>query len=159
MSWNKIDDWMPLIRDSVSLKARVVARDPNDTGTRKTLNFGHTLGHAFESLAMKNYPPGILHGDAIASGMIGELFISWHKGHICWTEMVEVTRFLKTTFPRLPFTGKEMTSLFNIILKDKKNHSMEVRISTLKKIGEPIWDIDCDREVLEKGIDYVLKDR
>ena len=69
---------MDLIRKSVAVKAAVVESDPREKGLRKALNFGHTIGHAIESMAIRKGLQ-IYHGDAVAYGMIAELFLSVRK--------------------------------------------------------------------------------
>jgi 3-dehydroquinate synthase len=157
--WDVTNEWSALISDTVKMKAMIVARDPNEAGIRNILNFGHTLGHSFEAFSLEAYPPGLLHGDAITYGMIGELFISWRMGHICWSEMVEITSFLRRNFPEPPFNADDKLKLLEIMTHDKKSRFQSIKISTLKKIGEPLWGIDCNEENLIKAIDYVLKDK
>ena len=63
-----------MVADSVKVKERIVEEDPHEHGIRKALNLGHTFGHAFESWALKRNP--ILHGYAVAFGLICELYLS-----------------------------------------------------------------------------------
>ena len=75
-----VDDWTPIIRESVATKQRIVAADPLESGLRKVLNFGHTVGHALESYLLVQPGREILHGEAIAAGMVCESWLSMKKG-------------------------------------------------------------------------------
>lgn len=68
-------DFLQLIKESVEVKDRIVEADPRETGVRKALNFGHTVGHAIESVAI-DHQVDLYHGDAVAYGMIVELYLS-----------------------------------------------------------------------------------
>ncbi len=67
-----LERWGAVLRAAARVKARVVARDPHEGGLRQILNFGHTLGHALEAVAAG----GLLHGEAVALGMIAAARLS-----------------------------------------------------------------------------------
>ena len=64
-----------MVRESIAFKQSVVAQDPHEKGLRKSLNLGHTIGHALESVLLHKETP-VLHGYAVAWGLLGELYLS-----------------------------------------------------------------------------------
>jgi len=158
VKWEDVEDWMPLLDMSIRLKTKVVSKDPGEEGYRRVLNFGHTLGHAFESVSKKIYPPGLLHGDAVALGMIAELFISWRKGKLDRADMNRISSHLRKVFPAPPFSIQDKDSILDFILKDKKNRANLLVVVLLKEIGAMEWDSYCDIEVVKQSIDHVIKD-
>jgi 3-dehydroquinate synthase len=83
-----------LISHSVEIKKAVVAEDPKEAGLRKILNFGHTLGHAVETYLLNLGKRRILHGEAIAVGMIMEAFIAHSRELISWQELESIELYL-----------------------------------------------------------------
>ncbi len=131
------------IRRSAEIKETIVAQDPNETGIRKVLNFGHTAGHAFEALSHVNNAP-LLHGEAIAIGMHLALGLSVEHSGLAEKRAIEVMSYLTKQFA-IDFTElrKQFPTgdLWSFMLADKKNHQGEVRFVLLKSFGTPL--IDC----------------
>ena len=69
------EDFLELIRRSVTIKDEIVSQDPREQGLRKVLNFGHTIGHSIESLSIMR-GMALLHGEAVALGLVAELYLS-----------------------------------------------------------------------------------
>lgn len=141
--WDKVKetdlkntDWNPIVEHSIEIKKKVVMQDPFESGLRKILNFGHTIGHAIESYFLELPGQRLLHGEAIAIGMICEAYLSKKLTGLSAESLDEITRYLiKVYQPK-----KIDTNLFDEILKltfqDKKNEGGAVQFSLLKKIGE-----------------------
>jgi len=153
------DGLMRLIQQALDVKMKYVRLDPEDHGARRALNFGHTLGHAIESLAMKRSAGGILHGEAVALGMIGEGFLSWRITGFCWTKLQEYTAFLKKYFPEPPLKAADADELISIMKMDKKNKGGKILFSLLKDTGDPAWDMEVEEEMVRKAIGFILKDQ
>ncbi|MFT4779786.1 MAG: 3-dehydroquinate synthase [Flavobacteriales bacterium] len=125
-----------LIEESMKIKSDIVQQDPKEKGIRKALNFGHTAGHAFESLSHVNKAP-VLHGDAIAWGMRVALKLSASKCGFPQEELQRIDGFLKTTYANHQ-CRYEANDLWEIMLADKKNENGEVKFVLLKAIGTPV---------------------
>ena len=88
----------PLVKESVGIKAVVVENDPEERGIRRALNFGHTVGHALESVAITAGEEWY-HGDAVAYGMLAELFISAQKWGFNRLLLDDIVRKVLDVFP------------------------------------------------------------
>lgn len=89
-----------MLDKSVRIKERIVAEDPHEKGIRKALNLGHTFGHAFESWAMKRQP--ILHGYAVAFGLIAELYLATTQTDFPTERMRQTVNFIRAYYGSLP---------------------------------------------------------
>lgn len=146
-------DWESLIRHSVGIKKAVVEADPKENGLRKILNFGHTIGHAFESyfLDTKNH---LLHGEAIALGMIAEGFLSFEKVGFSFEEFEELSRFLLQVYGKVDFSLHELDPILDLCTQDKKNEGSVILFSLLESIGNCTYNIPVTREEIKHAIQY-----
>ena len=135
---NKIDykSLQNLIGKSVGIKENVVKQDPYEKGIRKSLNLGHTIGHAFESFALKNEKP-ILHGYAVAWGLVCELYLSHIKCGFPIEKLKSTVTFIKEHYGKLYFSCKDYDKLYEFMTHDKKNESSgSINFTLLSDIGE-----------------------
>ena len=96
------EDLNQLIHQSIQIKNEIVCEDLTENGIRKSLNFGHTLGHAIESYFLENdSKTSLLHGEAIAVGMILESFISREKELLTKEEYKEIKYIINDIFERV----------------------------------------------------------
>lgn len=146
-------DWESLIRHSVEIKKAVVEADPKENGLRKILNFGHTIGHAFESffLDTQNH---LLHGEAIALGMIAEGFLSFEKVGFSFEEFKEMSRFLLQVYGKVDFSLHELDPILDLCTQDKKNEGSVILFSLLESIGNCTYNIPVTREEIKHAIQY-----
>ena len=107
-----------LVAKSVQIKEHIVTEDPTEKGIRKALNLGHTVGHAFESLALQRKP--VLHGYAVAWGMVCELYLSVAKTEFPVEKMRQMTRFIFEHYGRMPITCDDYPTLIELMTHDKK---------------------------------------
>ena len=130
-------DWIPAIRDSVLLKNSIVQGDFRDRHRRRMLNFGHTIGHAIESYSLRHDADPLRHGEAVALGMIGELYLS---AKMCGFpgETLErvVSGILRLVPAAIPVPDSQ--SILDIMKSDKKNAGDSIRPVLLKDIGQPV---------------------
>ena len=125
-----------LVAESVEVKEKVVEKDPFENGIRKALNFGHTIGHAFESLALERKKP-VLHGYAVAWGMVCELYFSHIKAGFPKDKLRQTIRFIKENYGSMEITCKDYERLYELMKHDKKNTSGEnVNFTLLGEIGD-----------------------
>lgn len=146
-------DWESLIRHSVGIKKAVVDADPKENGLRKILNFGHTIGHAFESyfLDTSNH---LLHGEAIALGMIAEGFLSFEKVGLSYEDFQELSQFLLKVYGKVNFSLHELDPILDLCLQDKKNEGQTLLFSLLESIGNCTFNIPVTREEIKNAIHY-----
>jgi 3-dehydroquinate synthase len=130
------NDLDALIHQSVEIKNKIVSQDLTENGIRKSLNFGHTLGHAIESYFLENEEKkSLLHGEAIAVGMILESYISKEKGLIQEEEYHEIKYVLSDIYEAVPFEQNDIKNCIDLLIYDKKNEFGNVQFALLDKIG------------------------
>jgi len=132
---NRINEISNLINKSVKIKAHFVENDVNDKGIRQTLNFGHTFGHAFESFFYKDKTKSIKHGEAVAFGMICELYLSMKKLSFPEDNLKSILKFINDVYGSLIIPEEDFETIYNYMLHDKKNISGEIKCVLLKEIG------------------------
>lgn len=131
------DDLDELIYRSIEIKNAIVSQDPTENGIRKALNFGHTLGHAIESYFLENpLKTSLLHGEAIAVGMILESYLSLQKEFITKEEYTEIKTLIQSIFSPIIFDENDMEPILNLLIHDKKNEFGKVQFALLNGIGQ-----------------------
>jgi len=126
-----IDD---IILRSVAIKKQITDDDFRESGIRKSLNFGHTLGHAYESSSMKFQENKLLHGNAVALGMIGELFLSSKLAGFPLDKLTSVLNFLIQHYGKFIYSINE-NELNEFLFSDKKNENGRIGFYLLSDIG------------------------
>jgi 3-dehydroquinate synthase len=149
-------DLSKLIAHSVAIKEAVVLEDPKEADLRKILNFGHTLGHAIETYLLDKGKRKILHGEAIAIGMIVEAFISHQRDLISLQELEEIESYLFENYGRVKLHAEEISKIISLTAQDKKNKGKEIRFSLLTGIGDCGYDIPVSALEMKKAIQYYL---
>ncbi len=140
-------DFDGLIHDSVRIKNEIVMQDPTENGIRKALNFGHTLGHAIESHFLSQGKP-LLHGEAIAAGMILESFISMQKRLISADEYNGIKSAIKRVFEDIVFGPHDIESILELLIHDKKNEYGSILFALLDGIGKIAIDQNAGNDVI-----------
>ncbi|MCB0656763.1 MAG: 3-dehydroquinate synthase [Saprospiraceae bacterium] len=138
---------------AINVKRSVVEEDPYEAGWRKILNLGHTLGHGVESYFLDSASP-LLHGEAVAIGLIGELYISHRCFGFPQDELDAVVRFIKRWYPDVIIPLEARGPILGIMAQDKKNERDQLHFSLLKKPGEPLIDCIIEPELVEEAITY-----
>ena len=129
------DDLLERLRRSVQVKADIVARDPDEQGERQALNLGHTVGHAFESLAMKRGKP-VPHGYAVAWGLVTEAVLSHMKLQFPSEDVHRLGAFVRDNYRDFPFTCDDYDELLELMRHDKKSRNSEITCTLLRVIGD-----------------------
>ncbi len=135
---NEIDfsEFDDLIYKSILIKNQIVTEDPKENGIRKSLNFGHTIGHALESyFNINSEKKPLLHGEAIAIGMVLEAFISKEKKLISIKEFEEIEQTIFSVFPTITLNEEDILQVINLLKYDKKNEYGNIHFSLLNNIG------------------------
>lgn len=148
------DDLGALIHRSVEIKNEVVIQDPNEKGLRKILNFGHTLGHAIESYFLESETrQSLLHGEAIAIGMVLESYISKEMDLLSETEYREIKEVITALYPAVVFTAEDIEVITSLLIHDKKNESGEVKFTLLEKIGNAVINKNVENHLIFKAFE------
>jgi 3-dehydroquinate synthase len=150
-------DWQRLVRHSVEFKARVTGEDPKEKGIRKILNAGHTVGHALESHFIANAIP-ILHGEAIAVGLIAESFIAWRKGLLKKEELDSIAQFIHSVFEKVDFSNEVIHQVCQLAIQDKKNRENKILCVLLNGIGRARWDIEITTDEIRESLLFYQSD-
>ncbi|WP_411767473.1 3-dehydroquinate synthase [Winogradskyella sp. A3E31] len=138
-----IEDLDQLIYDSVVIKNNVVTEDPTEQGLRKILNFGHTLGHAIESYFLDaKDKAALLHGEAIAIGMILETHLSTKYCGFSKDDLNTISATFLKTFKKVTIENKDFDPIVDLMKYDKKNSHGKVKFVLLNNIGNP--EVDCE---------------
>ena len=145
-------EWVNIITQSIKVKKRIVELDEMEkNGMRKLLNFGHTIGHAIESLSLKTESP-LLHGEAVSIGMVAETKMSRLAGLISVQEEENiVSLILKYNLPTF-ITGISPSDILSMMCVDKKNKKGKILWVLPTKIGNAKSDIFLSKEIIKKGI-------
>ena len=140
------------IADNVAVKQRIVLEDPTEKGIRKALNLGHTAGHAFESYAMRRQP--VLHGYAVAWGLIVELYLSVVKCGFPTDRMRQTVLFIRQHYGQLGITCKDYPELLELMHHDKKNQGTDINFTLLGGIGDIRINQTATEEEIKEALDF-----
>lgn len=142
-----------LVGKSVQVKENIVAEDPYERSIRKALNLGHTVGHAFESLALEQNRP-VLHGYAVAWGIVCELYFSHLKLGFPKDKLRQTVTFIKENYGTFVFDCQVYERLFELMTHDKKNTAGIVNFTLLKEVGEVVIDQTATKDEVFDMLDF-----
>lgn len=146
-------NWAELVPRSLAVKRRIVAADPFERGLRKALNFGHTIGHAIESAALLTDRP-LLHGEAIAIGMVCESWLSAKKVGLPPEELEQITSCIRQIFGYYPLNNLAKADLLALMRNDKKNEGAGINFSLLPRIGQVVVNQTATPAEIEASLEY-----
>lgn len=162
--WNKFkklsdlnsDDLEGLIHESIQIKNKIVSQDLTENGIRKALNFGHTLGHAIESYFLENSnKTKLLHGEAIAIGMILESYLSYEKKLLSKEEYYEIKYIIKDIYNTVSFDENDIEKIIELLIYDKKNEFGKIQYALLQGIGKIKLNEEADNIMIHNAFkDY-----
>jgi len=144
-------DWMPIIKTSVHIKDKIVSKDFKETGERKLLNFGHTIGHAIESYFGENAIP---HGHCVAAGIICETWLSNKKGSLVKSDMEWIIHIFGTLFNRIKVSLEHIEEMSQLAIRDKKNSTSSINCVFLEQIGEATYDRSITLDEIKESLTY-----
>ncbi|WP_203258704.1 3-dehydroquinate synthase [Hyunsoonleella ulvae] len=163
--WNKFNNFAELtladldelIYESVLIKKDVVDKDPRENGLRKTLNFGHTLGHAIESYFLSNpSKKDLLHGEAIAIGMILAIYISKELVSFPENKAKSIKQLIHKYYDKVEFEDNDYASIIELLKYDKKNSYGNINFVLLEDIGKTKIDCLVDEAIILEAFEYYL---
>lgn len=144
-----------LIYESVVIKNDVVKQDPNEHGERKQLNFGHTLGHAIESyfLSSENKTT-LLHGEAIAAGMVLEAYLSNKTCGLTNEELSQIKKAFINLYGLIKFNNEDKNSIIELLIYDKKNSHGVIKFALIECIGKSKIDVIVNEDMIYEAFSY-----
>ncbi|CAL66465.1 3-dehydroquinate synthase [Christiangramia forsetii] len=146
-----------IIEESVSIKGAIVDKDPFEQNLRKTLNYGHTLGHAIESYCLTHpEKKKLLHGEAIAAGMILETYLSVQLKDFPNEKLQQITEVIKSMYGIEEFSNDDIKQIKELMKFDKKNERGNINFVLLEDIGKPVYDVLVPDELIQKAFDFYL---
>jgi len=152
---NNDPSWNQMIKRSVSVKAEVVRQDPTEKGKRKILNFGHTLGHAIEAWSLEHEKDHLLHGEAIALGMIAEAYLSHKHTGLPEEEFASIRAEITKHFATKSLPSSAFQQMLNSMKNDKKNEGGNVQYSLLESIGKSIYNVSISESDSLRALEYL----
>ena len=172
-----------MVAESIAVKEHIVTKDPHEHGIRKALNFGHTIGHALEEFALQQATPSggavvstaskneltpggavvstapknrpLLHGYAVAFGLIGELYMSARKAGFPTERLHQTARFIRENYAQTEFTCNDYPTLLNLMRHDKKNTSGIINFTLLHNIGDIRINQTATDEEIREALDFI----
>lgn len=161
--WNKVKncntsnkpEFDDLIWESIEIKEQIVTQDPFEKNLRKTLNYGHTLGHAIESYCMENpEKQSLLHGESVAIGLILATYISCEMFGFRKSTLDEITTVILNFFPKQTFTQTDIANIINLLVFDKKNKNGKVLFVLLEDIGIHKTNCEVENSLIYSAFEY-----
>jgi len=159
--WNKLSSLKTLdintidqmIYNSVFLKNSIVLKDLKEKDIRKILNFGHTLGHAVESSYLGSKEE-LLHGEAIAIGMILESFLSYKILGLRYDNLINITKTIIHFFKKIKIHDSQIIKIISLLKHDKKTIEGKVNFVLLKGISNAKIDILVDENLINEAFEF-----
>jgi 3-dehydroquinate synthase len=161
--FKQLADYNSVINDSIEkyiyrsiiIKNEVVKKDPNEIDERKVLNFGHTLGHAIESYFLKQKRrKTLLHGEAVAAGMILEACLSMKLKGLSVKETDYIAKSINSIFPKIKFSRPDISTILDLVKHDKKNVRGKNKFTLLSKVGEASINNEVSKNLLKFAFEY-----
>lgn len=152
-SLEKQPNWLAIVERSLQVKKHIVEQDPFEQNVRKSLNFGHTIGHAIESLSWETDQP-LLHGEAVVIGMITESYLSTQLCQLSNNDLKLISQYLLQYYPKYDLSQLDYTAILELIQQDKKNEHNQTRFTLLEKIGQFNINIQVSKELIIEALNY-----
>ena len=145
-------EMLSCLEESIGVKQRVVEQDPHEAGIRKSLNFGHTVGHAFESFSHHSHHP-VQHGYAVAWGLVCELILSHRRLGFPLDVVRRFAAFVRENYGVFPITCSDYDYLYERMTHDKKNDADTINFTLLSDVGKVVIDQTATRQEIEVVLD------
>jgi 3-dehydroquinate synthase len=149
---SQVFDWQQLVEHSVAIKNQITLADPKEKGLRKTLNFGHTVGHAIESYFLQS-PTPLLHGEAVAWGMVAEAKFSVDLKSLSQKDFEEIEKIIGLLYEKPNIAIENYQEIIGLAQQDKKNSQNKILSCALQNIGV----CGYDKEIKSADFEKLLK--
>ncbi len=153
----KDQSWPDIVNHSVKVKSKIVEEDPFEKGQRKILNFGHTIGHAIESYFLQKDEQRLLHGEAIAGGMICEAYLSGKFCNLPESSVKSIENYILKTYDRISISNRDIDEITKLCLQDKKNEKGIINFSLLEEIGDSVFNVGIEQNEIKKVLQLYAK--
>jgi 3-dehydroquinate synthase len=153
----KDQNWPDIVNHSVKVKNEVVEEDPFEKGRRKILNFGHTIGHAIESHFLQKDEQRLLHGEAIAAGMICEAYLSEKFCTLPESSVKSIENYIIKTFGHIRISKEDIDEITILCLQDKKNEKGIINFSLLEEIGNSVFNVGIEQNEIRNVLQQYAK--
>ncbi|PKR80967.1 3-dehydroquinate synthase [Brumimicrobium salinarum] len=147
---------LDLIAEAVQIKAAIVDRDFQEKGERKTLNFGHTIGHGIEGFLMTQ-EVAVTHGECVAWGMLVESYLSNEIAGLSEKELDKIETLIRKIYPELPIQKSDFDTLIKLMRHDKKNKGKHINFTLLNAIGSSTIDYNVDEDKIMEVLTKVFE--
>ena len=139
------------------IKRDIVTKDPTEKGLRMILNFGHTFGHAIESHCLTTDHP-LLHGEAVALGMVGALWLSVKQCGLDEKVLQNFERQLPMLLSEaeISLSETDVEPILSYLVHDKKNKGEIPQFVLLETVGKPMWNVSIDYDTLKRALEYII---
>lgn len=144
-----------LVQQSIEVKQSIVAQDPHEQGIRKALNLGHTIGHALESWHNAHHAEALLHGYAVAWGLVAELYLAAAQTEMPVDVLRQTARFVFDHYGRPAIGCNDYDSLYDLMLHDKKNRGRDINFTLLHEPGQVLIDQHVERTLIDESLDFL----
>jgi len=134
------------IEQASRIKESVVEKDFKESGKRKILNYGHTLGHAIESISLQSDKNPISHGHAIAIGMKLSNRLAVNKQILSKDTSNRINSFIDRYYTQPEWLAERKSELLEFVKKDKKNKEGIIRMVLLKDIGSASINVSVSED-------------
>jgi 3-dehydroquinate synthase len=149
-------DFEDIVSHSIQIKDKITTEDPTEKGLRKTLNFGHTLGHAVESFYL-NTSEKLLHGEAIAVGIICESYLSLKRNLISEEDLKQISEYILSVYGKVIIQNHDLDAIIELTKQDKKNEYSEVQFALIGPIGTCGYGITVEEKEMKEALEYYIK--
>jgi len=144
------------IKKAAQIKQNIVENDPFEKGQRKVLNFGHSFGHAFETLALRREIP-FLHGEAVAAGILPALWLSQEIQKLPQQYLADYLKKYKQLFQPFRLGQEDIGAVLEIMQHDKKNKAGKYMFVLIESFAKPKYDIAIESEMLKSCLTWYTK--
>lgn len=150
--WDLLD-FEDIVAHSISIKDKITTEDPTEKGLRKTLNFGHTLGHAVESFFLSTSNK-LMHGEAIAVGMICESYLSLKRNLISEEDLKQISEYILSVYGKVSIPTDDLDAIIELTKQDKKNEYSEVQFALIGPIGTCGYGIAVGEKEMKEALEF-----
>lgn len=151
------EDFGERLMHSIAIKERITAKDPHETGIRKALNFGHTIGHALEELSLEKDEKPMQHGYAVMYGMLAELYLSHIRLGLDKAVITMLCHFVIENYGRISMSCREYDRLLELMRHDKKNTSAgEINFTLLSEVGKAEVNQTANPDEIREALDFLF---
>lgn len=158
VDFSNLNGFDSIIEKSIRIKNNIVLADPKEQNVRKSLNFGHTIGHAIETFSLEHdNRKHLLHGEAIAVGMVCEAYLSNKICKLSDPELLEIVQFIIGKYKSVPLEDMDMHRLIELMKHDKKNDKGDINFSLLSAIGKCEINKTAKPDLIKESLKYYIQ--